>query len=503
VQLAHRPVLRVTPSIAGAAAIGLAMAVAVGVSPLMAIAATAVAIGLAILAVLGRRIDGVSLGVLGVLLAGYALFSRGLAHVGVAPVYVGEMTLALVLVGAIAAIRRSTRLSWLHGVVVLFMLWGALQTIPYLGRYGVDAVRDAVTWGYGLFALAVSLMLTRDRLEVAMRWYGRLLPVFVLWVPIAAVVALTIGDAFAAGPGSEVSLVYFKGGDMGVHLAGVGAFVLLAFDQRSARRIPVPLFWLLWMLDVVVVGVITRGGMFAAVAAFGAFLFSPSVHQFLRPLVIGMILFLVVALVNPSIDLGLERRLSLGQVIDNITSVVGDRGQTNAAEQLQGTKNFRLKWWSAIVDYTVNGPYFWTGKGFGINLADADGFQVTADGSLRAPHNGHVEVLARMGVPGLVLWILLNVGWAWAMLRRAFGDRVRDPFVAGLAAWLFLYWVAMLVNATFDPYLQGPQGGIWYWTIIGAGLFLTTLRTDRTKPAVTSTTPAVTSRAGHASAASS
>ena len=28
-------------------------------------------------------------------------------------------------------------------------------------------------------------------------------------------------------------------------------------------------------------------------------------------------------------------------------------------------------------DYTVFGDYFWTGKGFGINLADDDGFQTT------------------------------------------------------------------------------------------------------------------------------
>ena len=459
------------PSMVVSAAIGLAVAVAVGLSP---IAATAIAVSVAsvaILAVLGRGIVGVSLGLLATLLAGYVLLGRGLAHVGVAPLYVGEMTLAVALIGVVAAVGRA-RLSWLHWVVVAFMAWGALQTIPYLGRYGLDAIRDAVTWGYALFALAVSLMLTRARLETGVRWYARLLPVFVLWVPVAAVIALTIGDAFPGGPGSEIPLVYFKGGDMGVHLAGFGAFVLLGLDQRLGRRLPEPLFWLLWMADVVVVGVITRGGMFASLAAFGAFLFAPSVQRFARPLLMGGILLAAVALVNPTIDLGLERRLSLSQVIDNVTSVLGDRGETEAAGQLQGTKTFRLKWWGTIADYTINGPYFWTGKGFGINLADADGFQVTPDHALRSPHNGHVEVLARMGVPGLVLWVLLNVGWAWAMVRRAVEDRTRDPLRAGIAAWLFLYWVAILVNSSFDPYLQGPQGGIWYWTVIGVGLFI-------------------------------
>jgi hypothetical protein len=39
-----------------------------------------------------------------------------------------------------------------------------------------------------------------------------------------------------------------------------------------------------------------------------------------------------------------------------------------------------------------------------------------------------------------------------------------------LAALLFAYWVAMLVDTSFDPYLEGPQGGIWFWVIFGLGL---------------------------------
>ena len=37
-------------------------------------------------------------------------------------------------------------------------------------------------------------------------------------------------------------------------------------------------------------------------------------------------------------------------------------------------------------------------------------------------------------------------------------------------AWLLAYWLAILVNTSFDPYLEGPQGGIWFWSILGLGL---------------------------------
>ena len=62
---------------------------------------------------------------------------------------------------------------------------------------------------------------------------------------------------------------------------------------------------------------------------------------------------------------------------------------------LEGTKAWRLRWWDQIVEYTIDGDVLLDGKGFGINLADSDGFQVHADGSLRAPHNGHIEILAQ------------------------------------------------------------------------------------------------------------
>lgn len=30
----------------------------------------------------------------------------------------------------------------------------------------------------------------------------------------------------------------------------------------------------------------------------------------------------------------------------------------------------------------------------------------------------------------------------------------------------------MIINMSFDPYLQGAQGGIWFWAIFGFGLVL-------------------------------
>ena len=134
------------------------------------------------------------------------------------------------------------------------------------------------------------------------------------------------------------------------------------------------------------------------------------------PIFFSLLIGLVLIWVDPKVQLTQAvRPISVSQFIENITSLVTETD----SGALEGTKEFRLRWWSDIIDYTINGQYFWTGKGFGINLADDDGFQVYDDHSLRAPHNGHIEILARAGVPGLVLWMLLNAAVGLGLLRAA------------------------------------------------------------------------------------
>jgi hypothetical protein len=40
----------------------------------------------------------------------------------------------------------------------------------------------------------------------------------------------------------------------------------------------------------------------------------------------------------------------------------------------------------------------------------------------------------------------------------------------GMFLFLLAYWVAFMVNASFDVFLEGLMGGIWFWTLYGVGL---------------------------------
>ncbi len=408
---------------------------------------------------------------LAVILVGYAVLDRGFAHLGANPIYVGEVVLG---VGVVAIIARANRLS-LRPIPVLlaaFIAWGVIRTIPYLPIYGVDALRDGVTYGYGLFAFAIIVCVNEKQIPKITDLYARLVPLLLLWIPMGLLITEFVSGAFPRLPGSDVSLIDYKPGDAAVHLAGIAAFLLVGLDggQRAATAIREVGTWAVWLIGAGVAAILNRGGMLALTSVGAVLLFARSARRWASLGLTGVAVLSVLVVVNPKISIGGgNRTISVSQVINNVTSVVFASQDT----ALQGTKDFRLQWWEKIANYTIGGPYFWTGKGFGINLADADGFQVTADDSLRAPHNGHIEILARMGVPGLVLWVLLQVAFGVALLRAGLAaGRVGATEWTGRFAWVFVYWLAMLVDMSFDPYLEGPQGGIWFWAIFGFGLVL-------------------------------
>lgn len=401
-------------------------------------------------------------------LLGYAFGSRGFAYLGVPPIYIGEMVLGL----AALYVLTSTRVRWtrLHWLLIAFMCWGLVRTVPYLQRDGMDAARDAVLWIYALFAIAAGQMFTSEvHFRKLAGWYRRLVPIFCLWIPVAAWLHFSGGRWLPRAPGSSIPIVVFKAGDVGVHLAAAAAFVLAGLYAANPRAFKLPTFalWTVWLAALGVAGAISRGGLLAALAgASFAFILRPSRHL-VAIATAGVMLLTIIGLINPQLDVGSHRNLSLQQLASNVISVASNTGQPS----LDGTKEWRLRWWNDIFDYTVRGPYFWTGKGFGVNLADEDGYQVAADSSVRSPHNSHMTVLARLGVPGLLLWVTLQLLFAVRLLRASRrAHRSGKTFWMQVDVWLLAYWLAMMLNASFDVYLEGPQGGIWFWTIFGLGI---------------------------------
>jgi hypothetical protein len=412
----------------------------------------------------GRTYRGWSfLSLLCFLLFGYAVGGKAFAYLGYSQIYAGEIVLLVGTFGFLLSVRRWMALrDWAVTPLLLFMLLGAVRTVPGVMEHGVSALRDAVIWGYGWFAVLVfTLLATQPR---AFPWlldrYARFVRVVILLVPLIWLASTGLGliDFEIGGR----SVLILKGGEIMVHGCGI-----LAFLYVYQRKLPA--FWLLPLPLFFAIGMTTRAGLLSLLATVVTLqILRPAKRRWFITVGIVAVGLVVMAVADVRVPVSANtREISFDTLTWGVASIFGDTGNMN----YDGSRRWRLQWWGKIADYTWRGDYFWTGKGFGVNLADEDGFTGDFARSLRSPHSGHLTVLARMGVPGLALWALAQFTWAGGMLVGYIRSRRTgaEP-QARLYLFLLAYWVSFMVNASFDVFLEGPMAGIWFWTLYGVGL---------------------------------
>ena len=429
--------------------------------------------------ILQSLLPHVYLSILGLTLFGYALLGRGFSYLGKPPVYVGEFILALGSIALVlkpnAKILRSP-ITWL---LLLLMIIGSLGTISFLGTYGTDALRDAVLWGYGFFAILTASFFLRlntiwDVVFVYQRWIPRLL----VCIPIGMVLFYMANDIIPRWPTSNVPVLNPKGGDIAVHLSGALSFIILGLNRFSGcekKSMNEVTEWVLWI--VLIIGCLTvltgRAAILTILSTSILILVIRPTIRWAKPIILLILLVIGFIVFNFKISLSGERSIST----ETITKAVQSIFNTTGISYYDGPRQWRLDWWKRIIDYTVFGEYFWTGKGYGINLANDDGFQVFEffyEQPLRSPHNSHLTFLARSGLPGFLAWIALQIVFCTSLFRayrKATKSRRHDWAILNL--WVLAYWFAFMVNATFDVFLEGPQGGIWFWCVFGFGIALT------------------------------
>jgi hypothetical protein len=400
-------------------------------------------------------------------LVGYACLGKGFAYVGIPPLFIGEVVLAcgmLVLVRSGCSFAALATLPSL--LLAILMCWVLENTLPFVGVYGVDALRDSVIVGYGLFAyIVIGLLLEKPQLlEALVDRYGRFAWVYGLSATILSNATNFLGSALPTWPQISLPVVYLRAGEIAVHLSGAAVFALLGM-----RRFP--LIWILALVTGILTIVPSRGAMLACLIPIGiAAILGRQLRRFVPVLLAGAMLFASAYIGGIEIVTPNGRSMGPRQMIENIESIVG----TSDAENLDGTKTWRLRWWQAITGYTIHGPYFWTGKGSGINLAEADGFVVGTElggAPLRSPHNAHLTILARNGVPGLALWAITIAAWFTILFRgMAIARRRGHTRFANLFLWIACYGASFLIDASFDVALEGPMLGIWFWCLFGFGI---------------------------------
>lgn len=429
----------------------------------------------------GRRLDHnfvLLTRVMAFVLGGYVLFDRTFAwiHIPGTPIFVGEvaMVFGLLVVLQTPHLGRLIRVSRPIQLLLLFMLWGFALAFEGFSSWGIDAIRDSALWYYGVFALISSVLLlyNPDLWDELVDRITRFLPYFfVLMIIRFALAQASIGPRI---PDSRTRVTAHKTANIAVNVAIALTFLIIVVGPSASKELRrrATTLTLVGLLLTVAVGTQSRGGFLAAfvILAVAYVVARHARRAMVGVLVVGLLVGILAAALDVRFQLD-RRELSVEQVLENFQSVTEE---ATSGSRFDNTTQWRLNLWNLVMEDVLVAERVLTGFGFGENLAVRYEFENPNDSvPLRNPHNSHLSVLARMGLVGMGLWIAMLTSWfsGLARARRQFRELGEDRR-AGLCLWLMLAMTAILVNAFFDPTIEGPQVGVLTWTFFGAGAVL-------------------------------
>ncbi|MGH8947878.1 MAG: O-antigen ligase family protein, partial [Acidimicrobiia bacterium] len=359
---------------------------------------------------------------LGVLLAGYMLGDKGFAylHLPGTPLFVGEVVLAIIVVYLIRfypigddLLRSPARLT-----LVVFLLFSAFRTLPYLGEYGINALRDASQWYYGILAFFVADFVRRRGIGPIVGWFGKIIPWFVLWAPISLILSQLLTSPLV--PDSDVPVSAHRGSNTSVLLTACLGFMWMLDEQVTGiTRRQRAILTAVTGLFLVVAGIQNRGGLLAAIAGLGViYWYARSGQRHFVGIMCTVVILVGLIFSVTDIRVSLfsnDRDISANQLVENLVSVVNPDAVATSGD-LVSNSSWRLDLWSEILrDVNLNSPVL--GRGYGVSLGGLYGFQGVGETELRSAHNSHMTIFARSGYLGVGLWFLMWAIWFIAMIR--------------------------------------------------------------------------------------
>lgn len=387
------------------------------------------------------------------IMACYIFFNKGVAYSFMAE------ALWLLGLGLIFLSRRSYEFVWdlRTKLLALFLLVGLLYIPIGLGGFPfIDVIRDSFVFQYGWFVFIVFLF----KEEQAQVW-KKIITIYT-WFPIFGLLNFFfqnfVVDADLFKPFGDISFILYKYGDMGVHLL-ISSLVLLVFQQKRSIRFQTVMAILI-LFNLLILTAYSRSGMLAYILGVLVYIvlsneayIKTRVKQYTKYL---PLLLMIVVPIYASVKVQENfqgRKVGIEQVTQNVGSFVGASKDAN----LEDNKLWRLVWWAKILDYSFSPSYFFQGKGLGMSLSETDEV-VSEEAEVRSPHNFHLTVMARFGVPIFCIWLF----WLFILYKPMF-KRHLDAKTLLISTVL----LAFMVNASFDVFLEGPMGAFPFWTWVG------------------------------------
>ena len=402
------------------------------------------------------------------LAVGYWTFGKAFAYIGVAPVYLGEVSLLLLALPALAATKRSC---WgptsLLAIYLCLLAVVALQVIysAYDGNHLIESLRGSAQVYYGLFAFATCALLKQGKGRVLLAkailtdLLPRLAPLILLGITVSMVAYVYFQPALPLIPGVDVPMLFYKPTDASVPLLLILSACALGYVAR---------LYGLWATALLLLAAARNRSVLLALVVWAILVLRPRrTGGFILVSAVSMFALLLFT-TDLSIDTG-YRSLSRGQFAANLTSLWNPESAGATDRSTATTRSWRLAWWGAILEDSFHPDRILLGDGWGVNLAKAYGFQTGDPESrtaLRNPHSAFINALARGGWMSAVLYAGFFMTALLRSLRQAWGSAETSARHLALLAVVLLAVAG--VHGCTDVFLESPQNAIPLWIAVGA-----------------------------------
>jgi hypothetical protein len=415
---------------------------------------------------------------LGILVFGYIVGNRGFAQLSLAPnspLFLGEMGMVACvgILGARLALKREqifpkTPLSW---AIRAFLFIGGVRLFCDIFLHlspanTVTTIRDSAVVYYSLFFF-IGYKVGQDRLgrglmeKCVLISCIALLPVFLIQFVIAP-------DLFYRMTFRGYPLISHKGDLTATYLA-FASFYFFLYPSRGAIRLLLRILAIVFFLGIFVVT--ARAAIVGLIAAALLLLMARRPQFVLAQICVAVVgLTIAGALHLGSTGDESDVYTKVTDKLESMTDFSGSRNYRGEVGDYSADNNqFRTVWWRTVSNETLRkGPIF--GLGFGYDLAA--GFlrnyysnRQDVNWDVRSPHSVWVTIFGRLGIVGLISFATIVF-----FLIRGARDAARrvargETHVSTLAFWTGA--IIILGSASFGVVLEGPMGGILFWTFLG------------------------------------
>jgi O-antigen ligase len=406
------------------------------------------------------------------LIVGYFVGNRGFAQLSLAgPLFVGEVGLAITaaLLAGRAVIARDIPdfKNPLIALVGIYLLYAVARFSFDVRQYRIDSIRDLAVVYYAAFFFIAYQLGCRTGARAFLE----------KWILVAVVLHAAVALIFQVYPHILQTSFAIRGaplllqkGDLTATFTAASIFIVAnrprIFGQRWLRT--AVLLVLIACLALSAARAAILGAMVASLLLWLAgkrelFLYGAGAAVALA------ILILAVNVFSGSLH-DSEHAMVFKEKMASMTDFKGERRyQTDFGVNKANNNQFRTTFWKVMMDDTTKAnPVF--GRGFGYNFLPKFEAYYNRGGweGLRSPHNYYITVYGRMGVVGSVIFLLITFLMVREAIRAAALVRRKQLSPADFSYWCAA--VVLLVSATFGVVLEGPMGGIPFWTFLGLAL---------------------------------